>query len=709
MLNKKFINNKKIFFSLLILTFFCTNLFAIPNLNVDTSSEIWKNSWDLPVVEALIYFGGSLVAFMDLAKTFCIFFFFLNLMWHSFKLWFGTIEIKKIVIDIILKYVMVIALMNCYPMIVDGVFSLATNIGVSRTNSATYLTNNITATFTASYNTTITAMKVVKDALRKGDLRNVKPNDLKKLAQALALSPEELEAEFKKAYPNYKTTEVFDNIDDYLESVERRKKNGEWFIITKSLIEATKKTEERKQTYEKMFTETLKDYDLENLIILFDTFNSSFGMGDINQSTIASIMNGETSEEDIDAAIQIGESEVANRIKEYFTSPYLVIPTKDHYEVVNSVGEKHGLWVTEKNTFNTAILSPSQILNLGIMLAKVVENKSKIAVDKHQDKNGNQENLVSSSKILNFTSITLGDLFATIIKFIFPYLMLIPIVICIVQYIVCVLEYYLVTSVGIIFVPTLFFDPLKPYGSKLLQLFISYFMKVMMISIITYFTLGFLLKSGTYLMLELDTFGFRSVAYAIFTFVLSLVMCQGAPELGQILISGSPAMSAGQVARAGHSMAHAIRSGTNAAKKVSHDVGKAAQSTGKAVVGGVLAGKTLAQNRKAVSDKAASIYGTKENNWNGMGKDNATKSKEFQHEANASMFKEDIKQKIGSKFGYTQNKRDNNNNITVGGIGQTDKDGRKIGINDNRQYAADRAEEAHKAYVSKKDKAEGKA
>ena len=199
-------NNKKRIFIFLGLFLFGSLAFAMPPLNVDTSSDMWNNNWDLPIVESLVYFGGSLVVFMNLAAKICVFLFFLNICWHSFKLWFGVIEIKKVAIDMLYKYILVTVLMTIYPSVVDGVFSLATNIGVGATNSATYLTNNITATFTASYNATLTSMKAIKMALADGSLKNIKPGDLEKMSKAFAMSPEELEDEFKKVYPNYKTT-----------------------------------------------------------------------------------------------------------------------------------------------------------------------------------------------------------------------------------------------------------------------------------------------------------------------------------------------------------------------------------------------------------------------------------------------------------------------------------------------------------------------
>lgn len=699
-------NHKKYIVFFIFCIFLSTKLFALPPLNIDKTSDMWNNNWDLPIVESLIAFGSSLYNFMDTARKFCVFFFFLNLVWHSFKLWFGTIEIKKVAIDIVFKYLLVTTLMTIYPSLVDSVFSIASNIGIGNTGSAAYLTDEITSTFSASYNATLTSMKAIKKALEDGDLKNIKPADLNSLSTALGMSKEQLEEEFKQVYPNYKTGKTKFDWDTFKKGFTvgstvsgGNMATGALSGLALGLLDKSN----RKKRYEEIFSNAISKYDIENMVILFETFNNSFGVKDITADTVASIMNGTSSPEQIDASIQLGESEIKNNIRAYFTSPFMDIPIEEEYK--NHAGLKLKL----KKTFKTNILSPSQMLRIGVMLAKVVDNKGKIAVDKHQNNKGKEEGTTGSAAILNFTNMTIGRLFETIIKFILPWLMLIPVIICIVNYVVCMLEYYLVTSVGILFVPMLLFDPLKQYGSKLLNLFFSYFLKVMFISIINYFCLAFLLQSGTYLMLSPDTFGFQSVGYAAFIFILCLVLSQSAPEIGQVLLSGNPSVNAGTVARAGHQMAHAYRMGSNAARRVAHTGATVAKGAAGAAVGGVLAGKTLMQNRAAVAEQGNQLFNSLKDNINPATGSKYTETeakqaqKEFQRDTNRQMLKEDIGQRIKSKFGYTSNTDRNDMSKTVGGIGQKNAEGQKISGDMNKSYAADRAKAAHQAYLGKND------
>ena len=82
---EKIFNKKRIFIFLSFLLL-GSLAFAMPPLNVDKTSDMWNNNWDLPIIESIVMFGGSLYYFMMTATKLCIFFFFLNICWHSFKL-----------------------------------------------------------------------------------------------------------------------------------------------------------------------------------------------------------------------------------------------------------------------------------------------------------------------------------------------------------------------------------------------------------------------------------------------------------------------------------------------------------------------------------------------------------------------------------------------------------------------------------------------
>ena len=80
-----------------------------------------------------------------------------------------------------------------------------------------------------------------------------------------------------------------------------------------------------------------------------------------------------------------------------------------------------------------------------------------------------------------------------------------------------------------------------------------------------------------------------------------MILSQHAPELGQVLVTGNPSLSAGSVASVGRQMGHAMHMGMHAANNVK----RAAGTVGKMAAGGAVSGAqnvaTLLQRRAAVA------------------------------------------------------------------------------------------------------------
>lgn len=166
----------------------------------------------------------------------------------------------------------------------------------------------------------------------------------------------------------------------------------------------------------------------------------------------------------------------------------------------------------------------------------------------------------------------------------------------------------------------------------------------------------------------------------------------------------------GNVSRVGHQMAHAYRMGSNAAHRAAHTGAKVATGVAGAAAGGVMAGRTLMQNRAAVAEQGNQLFNNLKNNVNPetgktyTEKEAAQKQNEFQRDTNRQMLKEDIGQRVKSKFGFTSNTDRNDIAHSVGGIGQKNADGTKISGSMNKDYAVERAKAAHQAYMGKNDK-----
>lgn len=84
---------------------------------------------DIPVLDILTYFSGTLYYFMEVARVvgtsvalFCI-------IWNCIRLAFGTLEIQKALVSTIFKFFLFIALLNCYPLLCNTVRNFAIKMG----------------------------------------------------------------------------------------------------------------------------------------------------------------------------------------------------------------------------------------------------------------------------------------------------------------------------------------------------------------------------------------------------------------------------------------------------------------------------------------------------------------------------------------------------------------------------------------------------
>lgn len=695
-------HSKRIIVLLLFMTIFCNSVFAIPNLDVNTNSDIWENFWDLPLIEGLLLFGNSLLGFRYVVQKLAIFFFFLNLVWHSFKLWFGTVEIKKVVIDILYKYIMVIVLLSAYPKIVDGVVSVASELGMKPTGTVEYMTNEIVGVYISSFEAASKGLMIIKQNIQAGNFNALEAKDLEKIGRAFNMSDEELDAAFKEAMPDY-----------YVSYNEQKTDLGQLGVIQGKKVNFGQTRKERK-AYKNMIKNAISKYDAKNMMIMFQAFAEAFGMKDIGAETVKTLLNSDKkSTDDFDVELQENENTIKSNIKSYFNSPFIKIPYKKKSNINEIVENKKfnyfiqgkDFYITEE--FQTQILSPGQMLRIAIMEAKIVRNKGNLDMENNKDsKTGKDAEVSFVNKSLNFGKILISEIISAIVRIILPYLMVIPIIVCVINYCVCILEYYLVTSIGILFVPLLFFDPTKQFASKLLNLFFSYFMKIMTITIVNFYCMALILKSGNYIMLNANSFDFSIVIYAIFMFMLTMVFSQHAPEIGQILLTGSPALSAGSVANIGRQMGHAMHMGMHAANNVK----RAAGTVGKMAAGGAVSGAqnvaTLLQRRAAVAAQGEELRKDLMNN--GYTKKEAGREvSAFKHQTNAQMFREDMAAKLKTKMGYTANKKGTEN--PVGGIGMKDGDGNKIGLTDNKKAMQERAKNAREIAQKGLDNTEGKA
>lgn len=714
-------SKKKIILLLICMLALCSTISAVPLFTENPDSYMYNNYWDTGFVKGILSFGLSLYNFRGLAQKLCIFLFFLNICWHSFKLWFGAIEIKKVAIDILYKFLLVTALMTVYPNVVDGVLSVSSNIGMTYSNSTGELCRELSIIYEECYVTSAQAMTQITKIIESGEVKKLSKQDINKLANVMQMKPEELQEKLEKANPNFKNSWT---------NKTGKTKLKTWQVLTAAvagvgagvavvfagppvllgaavgaaavagaggtaLIFSGANTiwdaigKNATQAKVREINQFLEDPDVENMMIIYKAFNDTFGQEVMTSAELKAM--AEKGPDAKDGVKLSKENIIESRIASFITNLYLDID----YDSENS--PKH---------FTTAIIAPSSMIRLAMMEAQVIRNKADIKVNKDIDGDGKSNFNFFTSDFLDFTKVGFLEISALLTKLLLPWILVIPVIYCVIAYIVCILEYYIVTSIGILLVPLLLFDPTKQYAAKLLHMFFSYFLKIMVITWVSMWCLANLLSTGRIVMCAGNSFSFQMLAFVLFQMIISLTISQAAPNIASVLLTGESRMGIGDVANVGRQMGHAMHMGSHMAHKAAHtagQVGNGIQNGVKAYGAAHNAHQSSIARREAVKaagkefsqhmhDNASSIYKNSGMSKSQIDDDIEKKTKAFEKETKNTMRAEDRSARIAQNI-YGQNINQSRNGPDIGGVGKLSKDGKNMNEIDIRDNAVERANE----------------
>ena len=159
------------------------------------------------------------------------------------------------------------------------------------------------------------------------------------------------------------------------------------------------------------------------------------------------------------------------------------------------------------------------------------------------------------------------------------------VIFALVQYIMTVIEFTIVAAVGVIFIPLLLFDGTKDIPKKLVPVFISFMVKMIVITLCLMFVYYLIIE---FTINTITSDGFDIVWLLVdvaFNAVLSYVMTQNAPKIAQTILTGQPQLSMGEfVAAAGTAAAtaggmkaasaNAVRGAVNTGTNIAGEAGK---------------------------------------------------------------------------------------------------------------------------------------
>lgn len=229
-------------------------------------------------------------------------------------------------------------------------------------------------------------------------------------------------------------------------------------------------------------------------------------------------------------------------------------------------------------------LSPGALLRMTLLAANIMHSKNTSAFHQRSEE-------IDAAKLNPFVSFgrSVQNGLQFVLDGIVVWFCVIVLALCVifalVQYIMTVIEFTIVAAVGVIFIPLLLFDGTKDIPKKLVPVFISFMVKMIVITLCLMFVYYLIIE---FTINTITSDGFDIVWLLVdvaFNAVLSYVMTQNAPKIAQTILTGQPQLSMGEfVAAAGTAAAtaggmkaasaNAVRGAVNTGTNIAGEAGK---------------------------------------------------------------------------------------------------------------------------------------
>jgi type IV secretion system protein TrbL len=485
---------------------------------------------DIPLIEGISYFQATIFGFYRIARTLGTVLALVCILWNAFRLWFGTESVKKACVDIITKFLLFIFLFNSYPLIVDTCINLSINIGM-RVGGGLNTINNKFYKLREDYEDKVTKAQQQLEAIladTNGILSESVVNDLIKMTYPDDTDLASLQSKYNfETYSNPQELMATGAQVDYLLGKGPEVPFKEAVTSIKQFYKNAEKSNA---------TDMLKDERLGDAVVTLRAMNEVF------------YPNAEY------------DPTAENPVSKYLFNPFL----------------------TDENGRQTNLLSPSAMIKIGVLVSDIISHRGGLYYD--------EETKTTQVKKLNFAEAAIHSLQEFIFTTIMTLGLLMAVIFCCIQYVMCIFEYFIVTSIGVVFIPFCLWDGTKSFAAKLVTLFMSYFIKIMVMILCIFWVYGMLIDMGMAIMASDNPLSLINLGHFLFACLLAWVVTQNGPQIAVAVLNGTPQLSMGEFLHAAGTAVAGAVAARNAVK-----AGQQALTTGhKAMQGGVRGLQTVA-------------------------------------------------------------------------------------------------------------------
>jgi type IV secretion system protein TrbL len=505
---------------------------------------------DLPLANGMQYFFSAMPFFIAITRYLATLLGFITIVWNAFRLWAGTQDAKKAVIDIIIKILLFTALMNVYPAVSDFVLAKSTDFGIHAGNGF----STVYAKF-VEYRERMEKVRQAGEAqlnsLKTGEVR-VTAAAAEALAMSVYMDQEKVDqfmvnthipayTAYVSSHSRVSSTET-QNIDRYINDFYRK-------------MQSTKR---------ELFVD---EKQLEIAANILNAMDEVFSENPRFRDPAYSLPGN------------------ASKVPKYIMNPYM----------------QYG------DGTPTQVLSPSAVIKIGVVIAAILQTR----MNEYFDENSS----IMQSRILKIPTLT--GILHIILSIVMVITLIAAVCFYVVQYVMCIFEYAMVVSVGALFISFCLFDGTKNFTAKLVTLFSSFFIKIMVMNFCLFWVLGTFVDAGSTIMMAQEPGSILNFGYFLFIILLSFAVTQNGPAIAVTILNGSPQLSMGEFLHAAGTLAAGAmlaRRAAGTAAGLAQTAGKTAQAgartaqTGTAMLTGAAAG--AAHHNLTGSERARFIAGS---------------------------------------------------------------------------------------------------
>ena len=210
------------------------------------------------------------------------------------------------------------------------------------------------------------------------------------------------------------------------------------------------------------------------------------------------------------------------------------------------------IYLVDKNGEDTMFISPAAMIRLSILCGLVMWDRWNYQYTKESEEISGNFITKPAKDMGHFISA-----FPQIIELLFcQFVLIFAIGFAMIQYVMTIIEFVIVTAIAAIFLPLMLFDGTKDIPKKFIPLMISHMMKITCMIICMYFVMYLLTEHTMNVITESWGVNLFAVAEIFFVAALCYVLTQNGPKVAQAIMTGQPQLSMGEaLAGAGTALA----------------------------------------------------------------------------------------------------------------------------------------------------------